>query len=125
MPAITLADASAIEVILRITAALVLSYAFFYLLGNLWLGRLRPVPVWLYLTVVLLAKALFRWLVVALLFEDQWPAGWSDWVNPLVQPVNQSLYICMGIAVTLLVYAHVRGRATHYDAYHAGDDDDD
>jgi len=106
-----------LELVLRLAAALSLSAAFGVIAYGFYTHNLVPKTVWVYFFAVVTLKMIWRWFVLSLWFTPD-PEGLSAELVPWVQPINQTLYILMGIAIIMLVTTHITARAQHYDRHH-------
>jgi hypothetical protein len=90
--------------VLRVASALVLSLAAGFMAYMFAKHRLRPRPIWLYVTVVTILTAVWRWIVVILANGDFFPVGsniMADWITP----ISATLYILSGVSLLALAVA--------------------
>jgi hypothetical protein len=94
---------------LRVVSALILTFAASYMLYMLKNRRLRPRPVWLYVTVITVLTAVWRWIVVLLANGDLFPQTstiMADWITP----ISASLYALSGVSLIAIAVACARRR---------------
>jgi hypothetical protein len=98
-----------IEVVLRLTSALMLTVAAFCIAAGLIHRRLYPLPTWAYIGAVVTVVAAWRWFVVALLRAELFPDVAAT-VVPWIQPINQALYALIGFSILVLAWSNARLR---------------
>ena len=106
-----------LELALRLGAAISMTAAFWVLVYSIDKGDGKGRVPWVYLLFVVGGKSLFRWIILGD-FMGFFPSEVSGFLDKWQVPINQSLYILMGIAVMLLVYAHRQGVAQHASQCH-------
>jgi hypothetical protein len=94
---------------LRIVSALVLTFAASYMVTQFARKRLRPRPIWIYVTTITILTAIWRWVVVLLANGDLFPATstiMADWITP----ISASLYALSGVSLIVIAVACSRRR---------------
>jgi hypothetical protein len=99
----------ALEVALRVVAALSLTSAAILLAHGLWRGLLRPHQAWLYAFIVTLLVAAWRWFIVWLAVPAHSDEAIA--VAPWVQQINQTVYALIGVTLAVLAIVGSRRRA--------------
>jgi hypothetical protein len=94
---------------LRVTSALILTFAASYMVWQFHKGNLRPRPIWIYVTTITVLTAVWRWIVVLLANGDLFPVTsniMADWITP----ISASLYALSGVSLIAIAVACSRRR---------------
>jgi polyferredoxin len=103
-----MANVDTLEFVLRITAAASLTVAVILTGHGIVRRLLRPRLAWVYTLIVLLAMAVWRWVVVWLAIGSS-----TDTASlaPWVQQINQTFYTLIGFTICVLVIVGRRRRS--------------
>lgn len=112
-----------IFVTFRLLSAGVLTAVTLYLTWKLYNRHLTPAPVWLYTTVILWVATIFRWFVVWVVIQtgDDVDEALVSWL----QPITQTMYVLMAMAIFVLTFTHIKERRLHYRVEHGEDPSDE
>jgi len=106
------------EILLRFGSALSLTVAAGFIgYHHIKPFAMRPRVVWRYTLVIVTMLALWRWVVVALVWPEFW-SGPASAITPWVQPINQALYTLLGVVFIVISYTHVSQLRRHYREHH-------
>jgi hypothetical protein len=111
-----------IELILRYASAIAMTVAALYVVCNLvWARTLTPRPVWFYVGVVITFNAIWRWVVLLILYDDQIDEYDLSLLTPWISPITESLAFLLAFAIIILVFTHIKARREHYRDWHIDD----
>lgn len=97
-----MAEVSFLEVLLRHAAAIALTVASSLIWYLLYKHELPHRFLWKYLGAVVTGLALWRWVIVLLLRDDFFPE-FNSFVYAWVQPINQAMYVLIGVSFIVMV----------------------
>ena len=106
-------------VVSRLMSAGVVTLAALYVSYSIHRHRVTPVVVWWYVAFCLWTSMIFRWFVVWITMPEQ--AAVYEPYQAWLQPLTQTGYVLLAMAIVVMTYTHICARSRHYRMEHGHD----